>query len=277
MRRTIFIVAACILTLEGCDQPSQIARQAMLASVGANGENQQFSFINNWMITMRREMIIPRYERARSACLSDKTLGCKLIGANVTSSDNSYYSYSRASLNVQLPHSQVEVFKKGILAPLNNESTNDIKLETSTTRADNVSGESVSAGQKVNQLTAYRDQLAALAKRSNLSIEDTIRLGAEISRVQGELDAAINAKTDADDRVARETVNVTLQQVSLGPIADVWNRASNIFVQNVANVLAFLIGVIPWLPIVGGVVALFFWVRKFLRARRQKHSTTGTI
>jgi hypothetical protein len=180
-------------------------------------------------------------------------------------------------LDVLLPHDQIEGFKKALLAPVGNEAANEVVVQSSSTRADNVEGNSVNAERKVEQLTAYRDRLVALSKRPNLTIEDNIRLEAEISRVQGDLDAAVKVRADADERVAREAVHINLNEREKGPIASVVYRASDIFIQNIANVLAFLIGVIPWVPIIGAAIFLGSWLWRLLQRRKHKGSEAKSV
>lgn len=272
MRRFWAIAGFCLLALAGCDRPSgNVARQMaeIRAPLGRDGENHRFSYTNFWWLTMSREFIAPRFERARAACLSDKTLDCKLVSSNIDTSTDSAYSYATASLEILLPHGQVEGFRKALLAPIGKEPPTDIVIRSNTTHSENVDEESLGAGRKVLQLTGYHDRLVSLSKRPNLTIEDTIRLEAEISRVQGELDDAIRGKADVDGRVARETVNINLAERAQGEIAGVWDRASDSFVQSVAAALDFLIRVIPWLPILAAAVLLITWLVKLLWRRKQ--------
>jgi len=268
MRCKILIVGLSALALLGCNRAGGPMRQ--LAEVRADRDGSpQFSFTNFWSFEMRRETIVPRFERTRAACLSDKSLNCKLLTASINTVGDSTV-YPTASLDVLLPHNQVDSFKKRILTPVANEPAGEATVRSSSTRAENVEDESADADRKVLRLTAYRDRLIALSKRPNLNIEDTIRLEAEISRVQGELDDATKSKVSTDGRVARETVSISFEAFPQSAIGSVFSRAADTFIQSIANALEFLIGSIPWLPIVAAAVALITWLVRFLwRHKRQ--------
>jgi hypothetical protein len=269
VRCKILIVGLSALALLGCNRTGGPMRQ--LAEVRADRDGSpQFSFTNFWSFEMRRDAIAPRFERTRTACLSFKPLNCKLVSSNInTAGSEGSYPPSEASLEVLLPHSQIDDFKKSILVPITNESAGEVTVRSSSTRAENVGDDSANADRKVLRLTAYRDRLIALSKRPNLNIEDTIRLEAEISRVQGELDEAVKNKSDIDGRIARETVNISFAASPQGAIAAVFSRATDTFVQSVASALEFLIGAIPWLPIVAAAIALITWLVRLLWRRKR--------
>ena len=241
---------------------------AQMQDRSAPNNGQMFSYINFWVLSMPSSSISSRFERTRAACLTDKTLNCKLVNADISMSNGSEYSYTQASLEVLIPHAGVEAFKKSVLSSLPGEGEGDVNLTGNSTRAESVESESSSANRRVEQLTAYRDRLTALSKRPNLSIEDVIRLEAEISRVQGELDDATKQKDDAASHLTLETIHIAMNERTRGPISSVWNRASDIFMRNVANVLEFLIGVIPWLPIIAATLFCGGWLWQRLRRRK---------
>ena len=275
MRSKILVVGLCALALAGCNRSggNMAARLAEVRADMPRDAAGQFSFVNFWTFEMRRDAIAPRFERTRKACLSDKALNCKLVSSSLnTASGDTAYS-SEASLEVLLPHNQIDGFKKTILVPVANEPNGEAALRSSTTRAENVGDESADVDRKVLRLTASRDRLTALSKRPNLSIEDTIRLEAEISRVQGELDDAVKSKSDTDGRIARETVNISFEAFPQGAIGAVFNRAADTFVQSVANALEFIIGAVPWLPIIAAAIALITWLVRFFWRRKRRDET----
>jgi hypothetical protein len=271
MRGKVLIIGLCALTLVGCNRNSgnMVSRLGEVRADMPREGAAQFSFVNFWSFEMRREAIAGRFERTRTACLSGKALQCKLVSSSINTANSEAGYPSEASLEVLLPHNQIDGFKKGILASVANEPAGEAALRASTTRAENVEDEGADADRKILRLTTYRDRLTALSKRPNLSIEDTIRLEAEISRVQGELDEAIRSKSATDGRIARETVNISFETFSPSAIGSVFNRAADTFVQNVANALEFLIGVVPWLPIVAAAIALISWLVRFLWRRKR--------
>jgi len=273
MRYKVLVVGLCALTLVGCNRPggNMVSRFAELRADMPREGSPQFSFVNFWSFEMRRDVVASRFERTRTACLSLKPLHCKLLNSSINTAGTEARYPSEASLEVLLPHNQIDGFKKSILAPIANEAAGEATIRSSSTRAESVEDESANADRKVLRLTAYRDRLTALSKRPNLNIEDTIRLEAEISRVQGELDDAVKSKSETDGRIARETVNISFSAFPEGAIAAVLNRAADTFVQSVASALEFLIVAIPWLPIAAAAIALITWLVRFLLRRKRQN------
>lgn len=273
MLRKFALVLLCASALAGCGPraPYSPAPADMRAEMIAPEGTQQFSYTHYLSYVMTREAINPRYERARDKCLHDAALHCKLLSANINLGNGTAYSYTSGRLDLLLPHDQIDKFQKAILAPVPGEPADDVSLQSRSTRADSVEDEAGSASRKVAQLTVYRDRLLALSKRPNLSVEEIIKVEAELSRVQGELDNAVGAKTDVEGRIARERVTISFdERASLaGPITQVWRNASSTFIESTAEALQFLIQIVPWLPILAGGIFLVSWLWRLFR-RRQK-------
>ncbi len=229
---------------------------------------QQFAYNTTWSAQMAHDAVALRFERARRQCLQDKALQCKLSSANLSVGDGSPDSNSSGSIDVLLPRGKVDLFRKRLLAPVAGEATGGIRIQAETIRMDSVEVAGADLARKVAGLTVYRDKLAALAERPNLSIDDMIKLLAEQARVQDELDTALDSKRDIDRDVARERLHIDLlERVSTpGPIALVWRNAGEILVESTSSVLEFLVRLVPWLPVMG--VGIFFLIRLLRLFRR---------
>lgn len=282
MVRHSIIVFACALALAGCDRspgpsnaivmdtiaPAAPPADITIASEGSAGA-QQFSYTHRWALVMAREAISPRFTRARDLCLRDKTLGCRLVTANLTTSGEET-GYVAATLNVQLPHAKLDTFERALMAPVGSEKTGDVTMLSRLSQAQSVETAVGDTTRKVAQLTAYRDRLADVAKRPNMSVDDTIKLEAERARVQTELDDATGQLRTLTDGIAREDLTITLgeraQQV--GPFAGFSSSAMTTLSANAFSALLFAIGALPWVPL----VVLACWLialmwRRFLQRR----------
>jgi hypothetical protein len=280
----LFLACAALLVacnrsplLSGPSRPEAPAELRMAAppppdiAIGGGAGAQQFSYSHTWTLVMAHDAVAARFDRAREFCLRDTALDCKLVSANLNNSggDN---PYSYAELQVLLPHGMLDRFEKALLAPVGHEKSGDAVLQSRNTQAQSVENEAGDAGQKVAQLTAYRDRLAQLAARPNLSVDDIIKLEAEQARVQGELDDALSHKRDLSDSIARESLSITLSERAppqAGPVTQALQNAGETFLYSTAVAVGFVIGVVPWLPIIAAAIYLLLWLLRLFR-RRQK-------
>jgi hypothetical protein len=293
MVRTSILFMACALLVAGCGDR---AARPMQLRAGVNGvpppeinvpadspapadtistpATQQFSYTHSWSLRMPRGNVSPRFARARDLCLQDKALGCRLISANISQGDGTPDSETSASLEVQLPHTALVPFERALLAPLHGEKPGEAIMVSRQTQAQSVETQAADTGRRVAQLTGYRDRLAALEKRPNLSVDDLIKLEGEESRVQSELDAATGLQRTLNDGIAREDVTIQLNETAppveeVGPIAQAWRDAGNTLAENTASALRFAIGAVPWLPVLALAIFVIAWSWRLFR-RRQK-------
>jgi hypothetical protein len=215
MSRKSIVCLFAVLLLAGCGRSPLGTGYAVTYPEQLRDSNAQtFSYTHFLRLVMAHDSVKPRFERARDLCLRDAALGCKLIAAAISVNDNAYVTGDQASLAVALPHDKVAVFEKALLEPLPQDGSDKVSVQSRTTSAENVTTEASDTDRKITQLTAYRDKLAVLAKRSDLSVADLMKVEAELSKVEGDLDAALSDKRDvgrthrqrtADGFIGRET------------------------------------------------------------------------
>jgi hypothetical protein len=277
MVRQSIAFAACVVLVAGCDRPpgnflKANAPAALMADMVAPESvpgPQQFSYSHSWSVRVNHGAVGPRFVRARDFCLHDKALHCKLVSANIQSGDEG--GAASASLNVQLPHGALDRFEQALLAPVGGEKPGDAAMVSRSTQAQSVETEASDTAHKVAQLTAYRDRLADIAKRPNLSVDDIIKVEAERARVQGDLDQATGHQRDLTDGIARESVAIDLSErvEPVGPLTQAFRSAGSTLADSAASALLFVIAAVPWLPIVAGGIFLVSWLWRLFR-RRQK-------
>jgi len=276
--RKLFVVGLLALTLAGCGRsPSYYGGGLAMQALVRPEPEQQFSYNHDLSLGMSRDTIKPRFERAQNACLRDTALGCTLIVASINMSEEMpvYGSGSYAEILVSLPHSEVAEFEKDVIAPINGEGA---IVTSRSTSAENVSKDATDAIRKVAQLTDYRDRLAALAKRSNLSVDDLIKVQSELSKAQSDLDDATSQKKDVSERAVKERLSIHFGEKpgladAFRPVGQVARDAVRLFGESTANALQFLIQIVPWLPI---IVVAFFLSRWFWRLARRNSNVTNS-
>ncbi len=279
MVRYSIIVVACGLLLTGCGRspnleqlrtraPGQVmADLAAPAPPAITVAAQQFSYSHDWSLIMMRAAIAPRFERARERCLKDPALHCKLDSANLSNGDD----LVSATLNVELPHDKLDAFERALLAGVPGEAAGDAVMVSRAIQAQSVETEASDTGRKVAQLTAYRDRLADVAKRPDLSVDDIIKVEAERARVQDDLDEAASSLRDLNGRIVRESVTITLSEriEPVGPFTQFARNAGDTLAESTGAALLFAIGALPWLPLAGIGIVLVSWLWRWLLRRRK--------
>jgi hypothetical protein len=267
MQRKSIVCLLSLLLLAGCG-PNYSRVNGARESMASN--NRTFSYSHAISILMPHDAVAPRFQRARDACLNDKTLECTLVSASLDMQEGSKETGASADLDVALPHGKLADFEKVLLDPLPQDRFGKVLVASRSTQAENVGGRIADTDRKIAQLTAYRDSLAALAKRADTNVNDLIKLESELSKVQNDLDEALAAKRDLGVSVAKESLHATLSEKSalFDPIARVWSNGLDEFVASTASAIDFLIRAVPWLPIVAGGVFLISLSWRLFRRKK---------
>jgi len=284
VRRAHLAVFACVLALAACgrggnNEPmyERVARSNAvpfvpppdinIASGAAAGGAQQFSYSHSWALILPHAAVSRHFEAARDACLTDKTLDCRLVSANLSSDGD----LAQAQLSVLVPHASLGRFEDIIRDPRKGEKADDIRVTSHATHAQSVETAAADSNRKVAQLTGYRDRLAAIAKRPNLSVDDLIKLEAEQARVETDLDQALAEQRGIDSGLTREEVDVMLSEEippQPGPLARAFGDAADTLGSSTAAMMIFVIGALPWLPLIAAAVWALVRLVRFAWRRR---------
>jgi len=278
MARKLLILFASLMLLVGCG-PRRVQREMALEAssprdlampavqVANQGPAQVFSFSHTMTVIMSHDAVQARYDRARQACLRDPSLHCKLIAANISDESGT----ASAHLELALPHDAVAAFEDRLLKPMAADK-GEVEVRARSTQAQSVENEAGDNDKQVARLTRYRDGLAALAQRPNLGVDDYIKVEKELSETDASLDEALGQKRDISGRIARESLTVDLVQRAeptsyTSPLGEVWREAGDLFLNSTADVLRFVIQIVPWLPV---GIALFFLLGLVYRIARRR-------
>jgi hypothetical protein len=236
------------------------------------GSADQFAYNHTLSLAMARDSISPRYERAKQLCLKDASLNCKLLSASMNAGGDEEYSYTNAQIVVSMPHDGIARFEKNLLDPVAGETKGDVTVIARSIAAENVEQQAEDLDKQIAQLSDYRDRLNELLKRPGLSVDDLIKVESELAKVEGDLDPLLSQKRSVAERVQREQMTVSLAERSSA--SDAWRPirfALANSVQTLGNssgsAIQFLIGAIPWLPIVGIAFLLTRWGWRSFRRR----------
>jgi len=90
-------------------------------------------------------------------------------------------------------------------------------------------------------------------------------------RVQVELDEAADQQRDLTGGIARESVTINLVEriEPEGPFDRVVRQAGSTLADSTSSAILFLIGSVPWLPIVAAAIFLVSWLWRLFQRRRK--------
>jgi hypothetical protein len=233
---------------------------------------EAYVYDHNLTLSMASEHIKARFDRARDRCQNDAALKCKVTAASFRLLGTPDAPLPVANLSVALPHDSVAVFEESLLAPLPNENKDDVRVTARTTSAENVTNLVKDIAARLSQLTNYRDRMVELSKRGGAKTDDLIKIEGEISRTQSEIEQIEAQRRDLAERIAKENLSVVFEAQSttrdaLQPVAEVWQSSLRLLGASAGMVLALLIGILPWIPVLALAFLLIRWLwRRWRRA-----------
>lgn len=244
--------------------------QRGLAQLQVRG-GESYIYDHAMTISMASGHIKARFDRARDRCQNEVALKCKIMSASYRVLGNPDAPLPVADLTVALPHDGVAAFEAGLATPLPGEIHGDVVVQSRSTNAQNVTNQVKDMDGRLSQLTNYRDRMTELSKRPKSSTDDLIKIEAEISRTQAEIEQLEGQRRDMAERIAKENLSISFVAQStagdaLQPIADVWQSSLRLLAQSAAAVLAVMIGILPWIP----VFALGFFLTRWLWRRLRR-------
>lgn len=210
------------------------------------------------------------YATLRDTCLHDQTLHCLLLSSSVAMGEED--SQPLAHVDVRLPHNEVSIFVARALRPLAGDKPGDVQTLRQSTQAEDLSQPVADATTRDAELENYRDRLTELSKRPDTKAGDLIQIERELAHTQAEIDGNKTSLRDMNTRIDTERLSLSLQTAAPqatpdSPIHEALAQSGAIFVDNLADVIRFVVAALPWVPVIlGGGAILRFAVRRWKRA-----------
>jgi hypothetical protein len=228
---------------------------------------ESYVYDHNLSVSMASDFIRARFERARDKCQNDPALKCKITSASFRLLGAPDAPLPVANLSVALPHESVAPFEQALMEPLPDENKSDVVIKARTTNAQNVTNQVKDLDSRYAQLTSYRDRMMELSKRGGAKTDDLIKIEGEISRTQAEIEGIEAQRRDLAERIAKENLSISFEPQStasdaLQPVRDVWQNSLRVLGGSAAAVLALMVGILPWIPV---LLLGFFGLRWFWR------------
>jgi hypothetical protein len=242
----------------------------------------KLAYTHNLAIEMADEMVAPRFERGRTACLDDRSLNCNLLEASITVGNPNAGIRPTARLSVRVPHASVSRFKSLLLEPLAGEAPGEPSLRRSSTNAEDLTFQISDTERRLAQAIDYRERLTVLSRRGDAKVDELIKVQETLSEVQGSIEAMTVETRQLNTRVDTELLNISLSAYEpltsvASPLGSAWRDAARALGESTASAFLFVVVLLPWLPLMalGGLVLVWLW--RFLRkGRRQKDAAAAT-
>jgi len=257
--------------------PAPPASEAAQAKTGEENA-PKLAYTHSLSLEMAASKVKPRFEKARDLCLNTAEMHCALVHASIQLGNAQSSEPPSAELSVRLPHDQIAAFEKTLLAPLEGEEKGQPILTQSTTDAEDLTYAIQDGDRRLKQASDYRDRLMALAQHAGAKVEDLIQIEEKLSEVQSTIEELTAQQRQLNLRVDTEVLNVSLSATptfanARSPLARAWDNAAEVLGENAAQAFTFIVGALPWLPIIAILIWILGWLLRLLRNRvwRRRH------
>ena len=308
MNRSIAFSAVALLMLAGCGQGGSgssssgaisgrgaggfSAPRALEAAAPASADVQttgsrieqqtnapKLAYSHSMSLEMAAANIEPRYDRARTSCLNDATMGCVLVHASIERGDPQSGTSPSATMTVRLPHDKIAAFEQQLLSPLPGEAKGQPILRQSTTDAEDLTYAIADGERRLQQAEDYRDRLTELAKSSQAKVQDLIQIEEKLSEVQSQIEQLTADQRQLNQRVDTEVLSIELDAVASiaqvqSPLAEAWRNAGRVLGESAANAFTFTVSALPWLPLIALLVWIALRLWRIVRGHR-RHRPSG--
>ncbi len=274
-RLTGIAALALLAALGGCDENVALyakgsapaappAARAQDKALAAKADSVKLAYTHQLALEMPSQVLEPRFERARTACLEDPELGCILVGSSIEHGNSSWTGYPRATLTIRLPHGKVDGFEDTVLAPLPDEALGHVAIRSRSTNAEDLTQAIGDLDRRLDQLTNFRDRLTVLAKHTDAKVEDLIKVEQQLAETQSQIEALIGQHQHLNEQVATEKLTIEFQSETpltapSNPVAVALAHAGADLSRNAGLAITALIDALPWLLLFALVAPPLRW------------------
>ena len=230
----------------------QMAKRAMKASNmvldRSKFEGRRIAENHNMQIQTPRDGFQQRYQRDMAKCIQ---LGCEVTGSQIQSSG---YGHLNARIAPEKLGEYLDFLSNG-----------PGEVQSHQVSATDKTSQYVDTDSKLRNQTALRDRLLKLLDSYKAKkIQDILSVERELTRVQSQIDSLTGQMRSLEKVTNKATVNVNYTippkavDIEYHDISNSFRYAWNGFLRSVSNVVAFILKVLPWIPIwfIGGWLAV---------------------
>ncbi len=237
----------------------------------AEKRGARIAYTHNIAITVAPPMVAAHFNGLKKLCLEDEALRCTLLDASASLNDVGL-SWPTAHIQARLPHESVGRFVSAVTTAVEGERPEDLVVQRSATRMDEIGGQIADSAARLEQLESYRKRLLEIESGRNARVEDLIRVAEELSKVQSQIEALRGSHRRLEERADTELVGVYIESArpaggSFAPVSEVWKKGAAILGRSTAAALRFVLAAIPWAIVVAGFGSAAVWLLRLLLLR----------
>ena len=264
--RLFGVALLCLGGAAGCrrEEASASAAFSTITTPRNVGGDVKLAYSHTLSIDIAADHLAERFTAARDRCLGDAALRCVVVESQIEQ-DPIGAAPPHARLDVHLPHDTVAAYVGAVTAPMVGQPAASVVVRAQGSRAEDLARPIEDGARRLAQLADYRARLTELAGRPDTRTDDLIKIAAEVSRTQSDIEAADARQRGLAARVETEALSIALQaDLAAGgmwsPVRETWRRAGVLLGQSAGDALRFAIVALPWMPIAVAILALLRWV-----------------
>ncbi len=207
-------------------------------------EGRRIAENHHMRVQVPKKSLQARYQRDMEKCIA---LGCDMTGSRIQSSGSGY-------LNARIMPEKLGEYLDFL-------SNGPGEVESHQVSATDKTMQYVDTESKLKNQVALRDRLLKLLESYKArKIQEILNIERELTRVQGQIDSLTGQMRSLQKVTSKATVNVNYTippkgvEIKYHDIENSLRYAWNGFLRSVSDVIAFVLKIIPWIPIwfVGG-------------------------
>lgn len=235
-------------------QPEGAAKSAppsQMALDRSKFNNRRIAETHNMNIELEPHELKPRYDRDFQKCLE---LGCEVTSSNAQSRRSGY-------INARIAPEQLGAYLDFL-------GTGPGELKEHSVKADDKTLQYIDTEAKIKNLERLRDRLITLLNSDKTQkVNEVLQIERELNRVEQQLDSAKGSLRHLETITGKATVNsrytVPFQdfEIRYYEFKNSFKRGWQEMINSVSDVIRFVGGIIPWIPI--WIIGLWIIVKAF--------------
>ncbi|MEQ8205012.1 MAG: DUF4349 domain-containing protein [Woeseia sp.] len=259
--RRILLALFSSLIVTGCGNESYqpaVQYDESAALVDSDRSSPYLAY-EHWLgVSVDEENISAQYERVVAACAADRDNECTVLDAQISSGE-----YASSSIRMRILPAGVDG-----LAAVASENASVIERRT---HVEDLEKSITDVDARISMLTATRDKLLAIESRAADDVDSLIKVAAELSRVQSELERLLGQSAADHQRVTKHILTVRLMTAEsssfFAPAMEAFSQFGDNLSEGIGDTVTAVAYLLPW----SFVLFLFvFIVRRIWRRGKSK-------
>lgn len=220
--------------------------------------NPYLAYEHDVNVKIKEETLRASYQNTLQHCSSDVTNNCTILHASISTGD-----YASAEIRAR-------VGSEGV-GPLIEAGAGGNEITRQSVTAEDLAKPIVDNEKRLEMLRRYQDKLKELENRAAEDIESLIKVTAEISKVQSDIERITGESQHLLQRTQFDVVTIHFNTAGAGsvfaPIGEAICSFGEDLSEGVAVTITAVAFLIPWILILIGLFFLFRWLWPKIRGK----------